>query len=45
MKSRPVKRPTDEEIFRHTINSAEIEGIFLKDEDKKRLLEALKEKK
>jgi hypothetical protein len=45
MKSRPIYRPSVEGIFRHTIDSAEIEGIFLKDKDKKRILEALKETK
>jgi hypothetical protein len=42
MKSRPVKRLTDKEIIAHTIQSAEIEGIYLKDKDKEKLVEALK---
>lgn len=44
MKNRPIYRPFVDEIFRHTIDSAEIEGIYLKDIDKKRILEALKTK-
>ena len=42
MKSRPVKRLSDKEIIAHSIQSAEIEGIVLKDKDKEKLVEALK---
>jgi len=43
MKTRPVKRLSDKEIIAHSIQSAEIEGIFLKEKDKEKLTEALKE--
>jgi len=43
LKSNPIKKISDKEILQHTINSAEIEGIFLKDKDKEKILSALKE--
>jgi hypothetical protein len=42
MKTRPVKRLSDKEVIAHSIQSAEIEGIYLKDKDKGKLVEALK---
>lgn len=43
MKGNPIKKISNKEILQHTINSAEIEGIFLKNEDKEKILSALKE--
>ena len=40
MKSRPIKRYSKEDIFKGTIHSAEIEGIFLKENDKKKIWNA-----
>jgi hypothetical protein len=42
MKSRPIKKISKEEIFKGALNSAEVEGIFFKDQDKVKLWEAFK---
>jgi len=43
MKSSLIRKLSDREILQHTIDSAEIEGIFLKEKDKEKILNALKE--
>ena len=42
MKDRPIKRYSKEEIFQQGINSAEIEGIFFSEKEKKEIWEAFK---
>ena len=40
MESKPIKKYNKEDIFRGALNSAEIEGIFFKEKEKKKLWQA-----